>query len=379
MKKNKKTYKTGEKGRNRVVLGWNAARRTYRLTYYPDGRPKYRTCASQNWEEAKKEADLLAADLAAGRLAAGEVLSVGKLFDMYQVAVCDSKGRSKQEHDRRAARVFTLAWGRDFPVDRLSRKEWDGFIRARRTGSLTGFRPVRDRQVEYDLKALKAALRWAVETRRDDGSGYLLDRDPTAGLKMPREKNPRRVLIEQEECDRLFAVADQVDWRFRVAFVLAYFTGCRIGSISNLRWSEVDLSNAEVHWRGETDKSGYERTCELSEEAVQVLRDLQRRRRVIGDGWVFPSPKDPSRPVSRNLMRDYWRKAVRLAGLPPVKRRGWHSLRRRFATVTKGTSDRDTMHLMGLKGTAMLNLYRQTEKEAQRQVVESVGTLRAAG
>jgi len=377
-KTSRKSYRTGEKGRNRVVLGWHEARQNYRLLSYPNGRPKYKTCTAQTWEEAKKEADQLAADIAAGRLAPGEVLTLKKLFDMYGCNVSPTKGRSKQEHDRRAARVFQLTWGEDFPVERLGRREWDEFIRSRRDGRLPGFRAVRDRQIEYDLKALRAALRWATETRGDRGE-YLLDRDPTAGLKMPKEASPRRVAISQEECNRLFAVADQVGWRFRVAFTLAFYTGCRIGSIRQLRWSDLDLPNGRLRWRKETDKSGFERDCALRGDAVGVLKALQRERMVIGDGWVFPSPTDPSQPASRNLFRDYWKRAVKLAGLPKVERRGWHSLRRRFATASKGQPDRDTMHLMGLKGTAMLNTYRQTEEEAQRKVVEAVGSLAATG
>ena len=377
-KKSKKSYTTGEKGRNRVVLGWNEDRGTFRLVFFPNGRRKYRTCTSLTWEDAKREADQLAADLAAGRLAPGEVLTVAKLFDMYRVAVSPTKGRSKQGHDQRAARVFQLAWGKDLPVARLGRREWDDFIRSRREGRLPGFGRVRNRQIQYDLKALRAALRWAIETRGERGE-YLLDRDPTAGLKMPKEASPRRVSISDEECDRLFSVADKVSWRFRVAFALGFYTGCRIGSIRHLRWSDIDFQKGQIHWRKETDKSSFERDCALRTSAMEVLRGLQRQRRVIGDGWVFPSPTDPSQPASRNLFRDYWRRAVKLAGLPEVERRGWHSLRRRFATATKGQSDRDTMHLMGLKSTAMLHIYRQTEEEAQRKVVEAVGTLAATG
>jgi integrase len=263
-------------------------------------------------------------------------------------------------------------------VARLGRREWDEFIRSRREGRLPGLGPVRNRQIQYDLKALRAALTWAIRTRGERGE-YLLDRDPTAGLKMPKEASPRRVSISQEECDALFGVAEGVGWRFRVAFVLAFYTGCRIGSIRQLRWSDIDLKKGRIRWRGETDKSGYERDCTLRTAAVEVLKALQRQRRVIGDGWVFPSPTDPSQPASRNLFRDYWKRAVKLAGLLKVERRGWHSLRRRFATASKGQPDRDTMHLMGLKGTAMLNTYRQTEEEAQRKVVEAVGTLAATG
>ena len=52
----------------------------------------------------------------------------------------------------------------------------------------------------------------------------------------------------------------------------------------------------------------------------------------IGNAPVLPAPKDPTRPVCRYLMRNWWRKAETLAKLDPEKGRGWHSLRRKFAS-----------------------------------------------
>jgi hypothetical protein len=41
--------------------------------------------------------------------------------------------------------------------------------------------------------------------------------------------------------------------------------------------------------------------------------------------------------MSKYLVTSWWKKAERLAGLAPARWRGWHSLRRRFAS--------DLMHL----------------------------------
>ena len=50
---------------------------------------------------------------------------------------------------------------------------------------------------------------------------------------------------------------------------------------------------------------------------------------------MLPSPSDDRIPCSRHLMKNWWKKAERLAGLEPMKGRGWHSLRRKFATELK--------------------------------------------
>jgi len=63
------------------------------------------------------------------------------------------------------------------------------------------------------MSFLRSVLRWA--TRAGDGKGgVLLERDPLAGLKLPREKNTRRPTLSHDEYQSLLAVSPEVDWRF---------------------------------------------------------------------------------------------------------------------------------------------------------------------
>jgi integrase len=78
----------------------------------------------------------------------------------------------------------------------------------------------------------------------------------------------------------------------------------RIGAIRQLRWSDIELDGGTVHWRGELDKTGMERTTLLTEEADAALRLERATRPAIGDAWLFPAPGDPDQPVSRHLVRD---------------------------------------------------------------------------
>lgn len=57
----------------------------------------------------------------------------------------------------------------------------------------------------------------------------------------------------------------------------------------------------------------------------------------LGDAPVMPSSKAPSKGPSRHLMRDWWKRAEKLARLEPRRGRGWHALRRKFGS--------DLMHL----------------------------------
>ena len=66
---------------------------------------------------------------------------------------------------------------------------------------------------------------------------------------LPGEDSGRVVLTENEYV-ALLAVADEVDWRFRVALILAHETGHRIGAVRQLRWSVIDLEKRQIRWRG---------------------------------------------------------------------------------------------------------------------------------
>ncbi|MEE9131942.1 MAG: hypothetical protein V3U13_00140, partial [Gemmatimonadota bacterium] len=52
-------------------------------------------------------------------------------------------------------------------------------------------REVGARTVQKDLLLLRAVSRWACEFRDEQGR-LLMERDPTRGLAMPKEKNPNR-------------------------------------------------------------------------------------------------------------------------------------------------------------------------------------------
>ena len=176
-----------------------------------------------------------------------------------------------------------------------------------------------------------AVLNWAARSR--DGQGHpLLESNPLSGLNTPSEKNPTRVLLTEPEYEGVLQVSSAMDWRFRVALVIAHETGHRIGAIRQLRWSDIDLEVGVIRWRGEHKKTGYEHRTPVSAEALAVLEEARRQNPGIGNAPGLPAPNDRSKCVSRSLARDWWEKAQELAGLEPKRGRGWHSLRRKFAS-----------------------------------------------
>jgi integrase len=380
------SYIAGERGRNRVRAYEDVARGKIFLEFYENvpGTTSVRrariSAGEIDREAAKRKADQLAAKFGDNEQPRTQAATLGKLFDIYTREVTPEKGDSKRRHDIRCVTLFSKCFGRNRKVLTLNRRDWDRFIQERRRGTL---RPegrkgkakeagVRDRQIAYDLKFLLSVLNWA--TLSGDGLGApLLERNPLKGLPVPKEENPRRPLVNEAQYLELRRIASKVDGSFELALVLAHETGHRVGAIRQLRWSDIDLKEKRIFWRAENDKIGMEHSPPLSEEAVKVLEQSRRKRESIGDGWLFPSPEDSSKPCSRHLLRDWWRRAEKLAAIPRTSRLGWHSLRRKFVNDMKAdTPMADLCYLGGWKSPlTVMTVYQQADQVTMRNALSN--------
>ncbi|MGH2487194.1 MAG: tyrosine-type recombinase/integrase [Ktedonobacterales bacterium] len=379
------SYSTGERGRNRVrayerVPRGSAARGLVFLEFVglgPDGTPHRKrislgACAR---EEAKAKADALAAKFAeTGRPVDRQAGMVAALFDMYEREVTPSKSRHVRTHDRATAALLLRSVGRKRTVASLNRRDWDKFIRDRRSGVLRPSRSrpghrVRERMIQYDCKLILAVLNWGMTVNDADGEP-LVARNPFRGLPMPREESPCRPPLGETDYQALLGAAATIHWQFRLALVLAHETGHRIGAIRMLRWSDVDVKAARIRWRAENDKIGFEHTTPITAAAVTELETARARAASIGGTWVFAAPEQPGEPTSRYTLRHWWDTAETKAALAPVERRGWHSLRRKFATELKRAPLRDLAYLGGWKSVAtVVGVYQQPDEATMQDAL----------
>ncbi len=382
-RKGRRSYGAGEWGRNRVRVFPDPKTGLFQVEWRENGRRLTRSLGHRDWARAKRQADEFAAgfadpDLNGKAEAEPEPLTLGKLFDIYGEEVTPTKGRYSRGHDRAATRMFLRFFGRNRDPATLSQRDWDRFIRERRAGRIgPSGRPVSDRMVEYDLKFLIAVLNWAARSRDEQGR-LLLDRNPLKGLRKPTEKNPTRVVLTEEEYGALLEVSGRVDWRFRVALVLAHETGHRIGAIRHLRWLDIDFERRTIRWRAEHDKSGHEHVTPVTGEALEVLEETRRKNPGPGEAPVLPAPKNPSKSMGPGVAREWWGRAERLAGLEPKRGRGWHSLRRKFASDLMDQPLKVLCELGGWKeARTVLQCYQQADEGQLRTALENRRRARA--
>ena len=150
-----------------------------------------------------------------------------------------------------------------------------------------------------------------------------VDANPARGIR----DNPRPRLtrfLSREEIARLHAVLDEEAGRgerFRPQadiIRLLLLTGCRKGEIVGLRWSEVQGGALMLA----DSKTGPKRVP-LNTPARRVLERQPRE----GSPFVFPSPRDPSRPRGHGIA--LWYRVRREAGIEDVR---LHDLRHTVAS-----------------------------------------------
>ena len=374
-RRSRRSYGAGEWGRNRVRVFPDPKTGLFQVEWRENGRRLTRSLGHRDWARAKRQADEFAAGFASPDLngkaeAEPEPLTLGGLFDIYGEEVTPTKAEKSRRHDRAAMKMFLGLYGANRNPATLSQRDWDRFIRERRAGRIgPSGRPVSDRTIQYNLKFLIAVFNWACKSRDEEGR-LLLESNPLKGLRTPTEKNPTRVVLAQEEYQALLGVSRKMDWRFHVALVLAHETGHRIGAIRQLRWADIDFEGEMVRWRAEHDKAGYEHRTPLTPGALTALEAARKENPAAGEAPVLPAPKNPSACLSSALACRWWRRAERLAGLEPKPRRGWHSLRRKFASDLMDQPLKVLCQLGGWKtAKTVLRCYQRADEDQLRQAL----------
>ena len=193
------------------------------------------------------------------------------------------------------------------------------------------------------------------------------------GRKIPREKDPKRPMVDPDTIDSLLTVAPQVHPLLPVLVMLAWKTGHRLSSILALRWDDVDFEKRVIWFRGQHDKIGQTWEAPAHPDVLRTLRAFRAAQPAIGSALLFPHPKarrHPGKPVTRHLAAYWLNEAFRQGNLVKPVGSLWHAFRRVWATERKGLSLVDTAAAGGWRDTATLLMYQQSDMETMRAIVE---------
>ncbi len=177
---------------------------------------------------------------------------------------------------------------------------------------------------------------------------------------LPRAKQRRTQpeVLSGSEVARLFAAVTSP--KHRAILAVAYGAGLRVSEACGLRIADVDSKRHVLQVRD--GKGGHARYAMLSTRLLEILRDYYRVARPAGP-FLFPSPRDPSKPISRQAVARVLRLAVREVGLK--KRVSIHTMRHSFAThlLEMGTDLRRVQVLLGHASIGSTAHYTRVSRE----------------
>ena len=210
-------------------------------------------------------------------------------------------------------------------------------------------------------------------------------RNPISLVRQSAKRTKTPDVLEAEELKKLLA---ELQNPARAVVFLTAGTGLRISEALGLKWSDVDFSSAAINLnRAVVHQHVGEMKTEMSQKPVPMdgalvaVLDYWRAQTWYRqpEDWVFASPKmhgkQPYWPET--LLRCYVQPAAKRLGIP--KQIGWHSFRRTFATLLKGSGEdvKTVQELMRHANSRLtLDVYAQALTPAKRaahlKVVEMI-------
>jgi integrase len=149
-----------------------------------------------------------------------------------------------------------------------------------------------------NLQRMNAVFRYAVQTGRATYNPAaemqgVLKAKPVQHLPAVFERNLAKLLQDIANNPKLHVTT-------KLALQFTAITACRSGEVRGARWAEIDLERKEWHIPAERMKMRRGHIVPLSKQAMAIVK---RAGVIFGaEGLLFPSVRDPHKPMSDNAM-----------------------------------------------------------------------------
>ncbi len=151
--------------------------------------------------------------------------------------------------------------------------------------------------------------------------------NPVAGVRVPRRVQPTRVRTIRLGEDVIRALSDAwINHPYRLAFEVLVHTGLRPGELCGLDWSDINLKDLTLSvgravksrrqagqspwYVGETKTASSARNVAFHEDLRPLFFQRYNAMGKPQSGWVFPSARDPSTPMTPDHLSKAFRELV---------------------------------------------------------------------
>lgn len=196
----------------------------------------------------------------------------------------------------------------------------------------------------------------------------ILDRDVAIeSIRRPKRPRPLPNVLSPADVRRILDAPTHP--RHRLALVLIYSAGLRVGEVVRLRAGDIDTERRLIHVRG--GKGRKDRYTLLSQRAARALEPILVRS--LPDDWIFPGAR-PGRHLTTRTIQKVFHRALRNAGV--TKRATVHTLRHSFAThlLENGVSLRHIQTLLGHSSPKTTEIYTHVSQGDLRRITNPLDT-----
>lgn len=294
------------------LLVWCGRRRkTFRLVRRVNGRLVKKSLRARSLAEARREAIRVWRSLTPPAPDARPAPTLEEALEAYITA------KELAERTRKDYRATVLRYLGDWRMKRLDTL----------AGDRAGFRQ-RVLSVEREHGRASAALLIRVYRAIHNWHRKVLPElpeSPTVACETPRVRARDWALSDDELC-AWWACVRELPAVKRVWYLTALMTGARAGSVTALRWNDIDLERRLIRFRVVKGDRPY--VIPLVHPLAAILAAYRDRDWMPNsEGWVFPSPVRSGKPLYSQM---------RTSGVaPPHKLR--HTLRTRLAAAGSPT------------------------------------------
>jgi len=139
---------------------------------------------------------------------------------------------------------------------------------------------------------IKKLFKWAREKR-------LIPDNPATDIPKEKERSRDRALTDTE-IPAFWEACKKKGFPFGPCFQLMLLTGRREGSVSKIEWTDINFKSKEWHIRSEIDKTGNPSVIPLSDQAINILQNINDNFRIEDNELVFTTTgKTPISGYSR--------------------------------------------------------------------------------
>lgn len=179
-----------------------------------------------------------------------------------------------------------------------------------------------------------------------------------------------REITADEQLRLLRAAGPELKLQIRIAVQ----TGLRLREMLKLRWEQIDWGRAIIVLSPADTKTRRGRQVPIPPDLFERLEE-RHRERGRKSRFVFPRPRDPSRPAHDN--KGAWRRAKAKAHVTGR----WHDLRHTAATVMirRGVPLAVASRILGMGERVLMRIYHHTNTEDLNKAAELMVEKRRGG